>query len=206
MNWNELEHVWRTQAAAFAPPAWNLAEFETQRRRRARRLALRDWLEAGTGFAVAAFFAAFLGFLGARHWSGWAAVALVVAVSVFFLRERRRASRARVSAEATLRERLAAEVAELRHQRALLQRVVYWYLAPLLGAGVLFVFALQQWAIASGGRLDAAPLGWLAVGGAGVGVAVWWLNRHAVRTWIEPQLADCERALTELEGAQERER
>lgn len=202
MNWNELEQVWRTQAAAFAPPAWNLAEFETQRRRRARRLALRDWLEAGTGFAVAAFFAAFLSLLGARHWSGWAAVTLVVTVSIFFLRERRRAHCFRVPSEATLRERLSAEIAELRHQRALLRGVALWYLAPLLGASGLFVHALQEWARAAGGQLDTGPIVWLAAGGVALGVAVWWINRIAVRTWIEPQLADGERALAELEGTE----
>ena len=202
MNWNELEQVWRVQAAHFAPPAWNLAEFETLRRRRARRIALRDWLEAGTGFAVAAFFAAFLGFLGVRHWGGWTAGALVAAVSAFFLRERVRAHRARVPAESALADRLAGEIAELRHQRRLLQRVTLWYLAPLAGASVLFVVALRDWAAASGGQLDSAPLVWLAVGGAGLCIAVWWINRLAVRPWLEPQLAACERALAELQGAE----
>jgi Na+/melibiose symporter-like transporter len=201
MNWNELEHEWRLRSAAFAPPAWNLAEFEQQRRRRARQFALRDWLEAGTGFAVAALFAVFLGLLGVRHWAGWGAVGIVVLVSVVFLRERRRAAHAQVSAEAPLRTRLAAEIIELRHQRTLLRRVVWWYLVPLLAAGGLFVFALHEWVEASGGRLALTPLLWLAAGGAGLGIAVWWLNRLAVTTWIEPQLADCERALAELDGA-----
>jgi len=199
MNWNELEQQWRRTAVSVAPPTWNPADFEAQRRRRARRLAGRDWLEAGAGFGVAAAFAALLGALGVRHWAGWAAVALVLVVSAFFLLERRRARRAQVPAEAAMRERLAAEIVELRHQRTLLRRVTWWYLLPLFGAFGLFVFALHEWIVAAGGRLELTPLGYLAAGAVGVWVTVWWLNQRAVVTWIDPQLADCERALAELE-------
>lgn len=202
MNWNELEQQWRHAAAGFAPPTWNAADFEAQRRHRARRLAVRDWLEAGAGCSVAVAFAALLVALGVRHWAGWAAVALVLAVSAVFLVERRRARRAQVPAEASMRERLAAEIKELRHQRTLLRRVAWWYLLPLFGAFGLFVFALQQWIAAAGGRLELSSLGWLASGAVGVGATVWWLNHRAVATWIDPQLADCQRALVELEGAE----
>lgn len=200
MNWNELEKMWRTAPAPAGVPVVDAAEFRLRQRKLARALARRDWLEAGTGFLVAAVFAGFLGWLRVSDSRGWAAVLLVLAVSGFFLRERRRARRLRPGPEASLLAQLEGEMAELQHQRRLLRSVVWWYLLPLSAAALLFAWALLDFVAAKTGHFDALFLGKFAAVAAGLDVAVWWLNRRAVATEIEPRLRKCEAARAELTG------
>lgn len=200
MNWNELEKVWRTVPAPAGAPAIDAANFPARQRQLARALARRDWLEAGTGFLVAAAFAGFLGGLGVSDWRGWVAVGLVLAVSGFFLRERRRARRLRPAPEAPLLVQLDGEIAELRHQRRLLRNVAWWYLTPLAVSTLLFAWALLAHVAERTGHFDTTFL--LKFGGvvAGLDVAIWWLNRRAVATEIEPRLQACEAARADLVG------
>ena len=200
MNWTELEKAWRAAPAPAGVPVVDAAEFRLRQRKLARALARRDWLEAGTGFVVAAAFAGFLGWLQVSDGRRWAAVRLVLAVSVFFLRERRRARRLHPAPEAPLLVQLDGEIAELRHQRRLLRNVGWWYLTPLAVATLLFAWALLDHVAERTGHFDAAFL--LKFGGVVVGldVAIWWLNRRAVATEIEPRLRACEATRAELLG------
>ncbi len=199
MNWNELEQVWRTMPAETNLPV-DAAEFAAQRQRMARALARRDWLEAGVGGGVAVMFAGFLVFFGSADWRGWLAVGLVLAVSGFFVAERRRARRLRPVPEASLLAQLEGEIAELRHQRRLLRRVAGWYLLPLGGASWLFAWALLAHVAERTGRFDAGALLKFGAIVAALGLAVWWLNRRAVAREIEPRLRACEAARAELAG------
>lgn len=197
MNWNELEQVWRT-APVMNQPSVDTAEFAARRRRMQLSLARRDWLEAAVGLGVASSFAGFLVFLGVADWRGWLAVGLVLAVSGLFVVERQRARRLRPATDAALLVQLDGEIAELRHQRRLLLRVAWWYLLPLGAATLLFVWALLDFVAQRTGKFDAAFLIKFAAVSAAVDVAIWWLNRRAVTTEIEPRLRACEAARAEL--------
>lgn len=199
MNWNELEQVWRTAPAA-PDVAVDSADFAARRRRMARALARRDWLEAAVGGAVAATFAGFLLFFGIADWRGWLAVGLVLTVSGFFVAERRRARRLRPGPEASLLAQIDGEIAELRHQRRLLERVAWWYLLPLGAAALLFSWSLLALVAERTGRFDGGFLLRFGAIMVAVDVAVWWLNRRAVATEIEPRLRACEAARAELAG------
>ncbi|MEY3774556.1 MAG: hypothetical protein RLZZ129_1336 [Verrucomicrobiota bacterium] len=198
MKWHELENLWQTQPAAPAAASWDEAAFETQRRRFARSLARRDWLEAGTGLFVAVMFSLPPLLAGAAAWPAWIAVALVLGVTAVFVRERRRARRAAPAPEAPLRTRLEAEIRELEHQRRLLRNVAWWYLLPLMSAVVLLIWAVH---LALPGNLTSAMiwrLVWFGAIMAGVAAVTLWLNRQAVRRTIEPRLRELQAALREL--------
>lgn len=197
MNWNEMEQLWR-QAPAAAPAEWNAQEFAARRERLARTLARRDWLEAGAGIFVAAIFAGFLWFLGITAWSGWTAVGLVLLVSIGFVRERRRARRLRPEPEVSLRRQIEGEIAELQHQRRLLQRVGWWYLLPLGAAALLFAWALLAFVAERTGHFDAGFLARFGIAVLVLHVTVWWLNRRAITQQIEPRLRACEAARAAL--------
>lgn len=206
MNWTDCTSAWQRQAApAVAPSPEKLAElharFDATRRREARALLVRDWLEGGTGLAVAAVFALFWWFLRLPNGPMALAIALVVGVSVFFLRERRRARRARLGADAPLLAKLEADLAELRHQRQLLLSLHVWYLGPL-GAAVLLVVAAVTWQLRT--RLPAIDLSFstsFALAYVGILGGVWLLNRHAVRRQIDPRIAELEALRASLQPA-----
>ncbi|MCW5549657.1 MAG: hypothetical protein KIT44_11905 [Opitutaceae bacterium] len=198
MKWHELENLWQTQPAAPAAASWDEAAFETQRRRFARGLARRDWLETAAGLFVAAMFSLPPLLAGAAAWPAWIAVALVLGVTAVFVRERRRARRAAPAPEAPLRLRLEAEIAELEHQRRLLRNVAWWYLLPLLLAIALLVWAVH---LAVPGQLTTAMiwrLVWFGAIMAGVAAVTLWLNHQAVRRTIEPRLRELQAAHREL--------
>jgi hypothetical protein len=199
MNWNTIEQQWQEQLRkAVAPPAWDATTFEKQRAKIARTLARRDWLEAGVSFTVAAFFAAILSLLDRVLWSGWAAVGILVVMGGFFLRERWRARRLTPPREAALRDRVEGELAELRHQRRLLRSVLWWYVLPFLLVVTLLVWGVlgatpEPMTAETGKRLALFSLACLGMSGVVV-----WLNRRAVRDWIDPQIANLERVRSEL--------
>ena len=198
MNWTEFERTWQDALPRYQPPTWDVGQFEQQRRRLARTLARRDWLEAGISFGVAAFFAAILWPLGRAAAPAWGAVAILVGLGVAFVRERRRARALRPDPDAPLRVRVEAEIAELEHQRRLLGSVLWWYVLPFLA-----VVGLLLWGVHAAQPGPVTSEAWMRMGGfgavcVGLGGVVVWLNRFVVRRDIEPQLRDLERLRAEL--------
>lgn len=198
MNWTEFERTWQAALPRYQPPTWDVGQFEQQRRRLARTLARRDWLEAGVSFGVAAFFAAILSLLGRAAAPAWGAVAILVVMGAVFVRERRRARALAPAPDAPLRQRIEAEIAELEHQRRILGSVLWWYVLPFVA-----VVALLLWGAHAALPGPVTPEAWLRMAGFGalcvaVGGVVVWLNRFAVRRDIEPQLRDLERLRAEL--------
>lgn len=207
MNWTKLEQTWRGTPSAAGPITWDVAEFSARERKLARALARRDWIELSAGLFVATAFAAFLLAFRMADWRGWAAVAIILGVTTFFLQERRRARRMRVGPESPLRVRLEAEIAELRHQRGLLRSVLLWYVGPTTAAALLFFWAIARLIEERTGHFDGLIFGKFAALMLAVDVAVWWLNRHAVRTSIDPQLRECEELRASLaDGVTESDR
>jgi hypothetical protein len=157
----------------------------------ARGLFWRDGREAAAGLVAAGVFAYTGWLMGRQGWPIGFAVALMLGLTGFFVRERVRAHRRRLGADATLLAKLEADTAELRHQRRLLLSVGKWYLAPCIAAGTIF----------GGTTMVGAPIALSAKLLAGVIMlliltltcwGVWALNRCAARRTLEPRLRELE--------------
>ena len=206
MNWNDYEAVWKRQAppvGATADVAVLRETFETRHRKLAATLAVRDWLEAAAGLLVAGFFAVLaIGLFqtGKIIWPLGLSFALTLGVTAVFIRERLRTRRLRPGADVPLLTKIDADLAELRHQQRLLDRIAVWYLGPLFAA-ILGVVATLY--------LNARPWepmrepwflgGFVAFQAAVVGF-VWIVNRRAVQKQIVPRLAELEKLRRDLTG------
>lgn len=206
MNWNDYEAIWKRQelpVGTGADPAALKATFETKRRKLAATLFVRDTVEASAGVIVAAVFALKWWNQGKAGWPVSIAIVLVLGVTGGFIKERIRAHRLRLGADAPLMARLEAEIAELRHQRRLLLSVLTWYVPPCVGA-ILVVLATGVLNAPTGALADHWPFygAYLAL----LGGLVWfvhWLNRRAVRKQIEPRLAELEKLHRDLLSSSE---
>jgi hypothetical protein len=203
MNWNDYEAVWKRQelpVGAAADLATLKQTFEVKRRKQAGTLFARDIVEASAGFIASGFFAYKGWLMGKAAWPIAVAVALILGVSVFFIRERLRARRTRLGVDAPLLAKLDADIAELRHQRRLLLNVATWYLAPLLAAMVIVAATISIHAPTplSGDRLFQVCY-WVFV--AFLYWGVWALNHRAVRKQIEPRLEELEKLHRDLLGS-----
>jgi hypothetical protein len=204
MNWDELKGVWRGQAdeRSSAPDLRALeATFAIRQQKLATQLFWRDVREATAAVLVAAVFG-YVGWqMGATGWPMVIAVALLLALAGFFVRERWRVRAESAGPDAPLLARLDAEIAEQHHQRRLLQTVGWWYLGPSLGAAMILIVVV----VAHAPLPQAAR--WVAGGVmtgimALVGWAVLALNRRAMRESIEPYLRELETQRAELRGAE----
>jgi hypothetical protein len=194
MNWNDVKATWAGQQLIPAPLAdlkTLRQDFEAKQRRLARSLLWRDGREAAAGLLVAGTFA-YIGWqMGNAGWPIALAVALMLGVTVFFIRERVRTRRERVGADAPFAVKLEAEIAELRRQRGLLLSVGTWYLAPCMGAAaIVAVTALIHAPIPLSAKLLAGVIMLLTLALTCWGV--WALNRWAVQRNIDPRLRELE--------------
>ena len=208
MNWNDYEAVWQRQelpVGADADLANLQSAFETKRRKMAAVLLARDWLEIAACVVVAASLAAYWHKIGRSAWPIGMAIVLVLNVGVVFLRERLRARRKHVGPDASLRTKIEADLAELRHQARMVHLLWLWYLGPCAAA-----MAIQAWVIVSHTRSWdplRSPLSLIVIVGfiaATCGFA-WAINRRAVRLRIQPRIAELEklrRSLLEQNGGE----
>jgi hypothetical protein len=201
MNWNDWETIWKRQElprGADADLATLRETFEAKRRKSANALLVRDVLEASAGVVVCAAFALMWWKQGRAGWPIAGAMLLILGVTGFFVRERLRSFRARLGADAPLLAKLEAEIAELRHQRVLLLGIWKWYLAPIGAAIVIVCLTITRnrpaWDVSRGGLF----LGGYFLFCLLLFVAVWALNRRAVRRRIEPRLVELEKLRSDL--------
>jgi len=212
MNWSDFEGAWKRQeppAGAGADLAGLRATFEAQSRKLRAGLLVRDLSEAGTGIFLAAV-AGLQGWrLGREGWPAAIAVALLLGLSAFFIRERIRTRRRRLGPGAPLLAKLEADIAELRHQRRLLLSLGRWYLAPVGVAWAIMVAVNLQNASrhAPPGFLadlmrDPATAGFIVLYFAVIvpliGWGAWAANRRAVRRRIEPRMEELEKMRHDL--------
>jgi hypothetical protein len=201
MNLSDYEAVWKRQPLPVGEQA-DLAAlrkgFENKHRKLAVALLVRDWVEIAACGVVVASYVWFWYKAGPAGWPLGVAILLILGVAMFFLRERRRARRNRPRADASLRTKVEADLAELRHQRWLLLRVWHWYLAPCAIAMLLHVSVIVGHTL----PWDPVP-GPLSLGVACLGIAlacwlVWALNRITVKKQIDPRITELEKLHQEL--------
>jgi hypothetical protein len=197
MNWNDYEAIWKRQPLPVGETA-DLAElratFETKRRKMAATLLVRDLIEL--------LACAFVLWMQIRYWkkigpTGWPmsiAILMVLFVAVVFIRERLRARRSRLGADASLRAKVEADLAELRHQRHLLLRVWVWYLAPC----VVAILIRKSVSLSHARERDPSSFVIFVILTAALCWWVWALNRRAVRKRIEPRIAELEKLHRDL--------
>ena len=161
-------------------------------------MVVRDLAETRAGLVVVGAYAFFWWQLKAAGWPMAVAIALVLGVCGFFVRERFRARRVRPGADATLLAKVDADIAELRHQRRLFRTVWAWYLAPCAGAIAIQVAVVIR-RVPSWDPLRGAAvlLGFFALFALVFWLA-WHINRRALRRQIEPRLDELEKLRREL--------
>lgn len=136
--------------------------------------------------------------VGRAGWPMGFALALILGVTGFFVRERFRARRLRLGADAPLLAKVEADLAELRHQCRLVRTVWAWYLAPCAGAIAIHMTVIiqrtpawsplrQPWVILGFGAFFAATIAF-----------AWMINRRALRQRLEPRLAELEKLQRDL--------
>ena len=200
MNFDDYESLWRAQNS----PALPLPALASERdavidrvRRESRRfdrtIFWRDAREISISFIMAAIFA-----LSAWHhtengyvaWGRWIAVALVLGVAIILLRDRRSMPRPPVPEEPMLGQ-IDDALAGLRHQARILRQVPSNYALPLAVATISF--GLDPILRKGGMAALRSPEGAAVVGvSLLVGCFVLWLNRFALRTAIQPKIAELE--------------
>jgi MFS family permease len=204
MNWNDCEVIWKRQPLPLGEKA-DVGElrrrFDEKHRKMAAAIFARDVAEAGAALLVAAV----IGFLwwktGTHGWPFGLALLLVLGVGGVFVRERVRARRSPLGPDAPLLTKVAADIAELRHQRELLLRMRTWYLGPVFAAGMVvsLVITIQSspWSVVrspwfqlvfTGGYL---LLSWFA----------WIVNRREIRQRIDPRITELEKLHADLRAS-----
>ena len=202
MNLSDYEAVWKRQEPPVETKAdiANLrATFASKSRKLYATLLVRDLTEAVAGVIVAMAYSFFWWQFGKVGWPLSVAIVLILGVAGFFVRERFRARRNRVSPDAPLVVKVQADLAELCHQRRLVLKLWYWYFAPIAAAMAIQYTVLFQ--MAPPGSLIRDPI-FILVFGVFPGLLIFWLvwilNRQALRKRIEPRLAELEKLHREL--------
>jgi hypothetical protein len=208
MNFNDYEAVWKRQElprGAQAGLADLRATFESKRRKLAGSLLVRDILEAAAGLLVAGVFGQIWWHIGAAGWPLALAIGLILGVAGFFTRERFRARRLRLGADAPLLAKIDADIGELRHQRRLLLNLWSWYLAPIAVAMVIVVVTIARLLppdFLKALRNSPSALALIAFYFVVIVPLCFWgawaINRRVVRKGIEPRLAELEKLRADL--------
>src|SRR4051812_28012313 len=126
MSWDDWEYLWKRPqlpVAKNADLASLIESYEPKRRKTEKLLVARDVTEATAGVIVMLAVGFMIWKAKAFIWIFVVALVLVAGVTVFFARERFRARGRRLGADAAMLEKLAADIAELRHQRRLVWNV-----------------------------------------------------------------------------------
>ena len=204
MNWNDYEEVWKRQrlpVGADADPADLRRTFESRHRKLAATLLVRDLAEAGAGVFVSGAIVFLWWKTGRQGWPLGLALALILGVTGFFIRERVHARRRRLPPGAPLLTKVEADIAELHHQRRLLLKVRTWYLAPIFASmvdvGATLRFHSPPW----GALRDP----WIELLFLAFYILLCWLvaaaNRREVRRRLDPRIAELEKLRADLLAA-----
>jgi hypothetical protein len=205
MNWNDYEAVWKRQELPTGEDAdveSVRATLETKGRKLRAVLLLRDFAEAGAGLLVSAGCARIWWDTGRDGWPIALSMALILGISGVFVRERFRARRLRIGADASLLAKVEADIAELRHQCHLVRYLWAWYLAPCFLSIAIVCAVIVHRAPPWGPLHDPVILVGFGAFFALVFWFAWEINRRALRKRLEPRLAELEKLRNSILSAE----
>ncbi|HVU15819.1 MAG TPA: hypothetical protein VHD32_02765 [Candidatus Didemnitutus sp.] len=201
MNWNDYQAAWKRQPLPVGTHAdlSNLkATFDRKRQIFYGGLAVRDFAESAAGLLVMVAMFAMWWKLGRDGWPIGFAEILTGGVVAAFIRERRRVAKSRLGPEAPMIEKVDAYLNELRHQRRLVGAIFFWYLAPLATAiftvHFTLVFHAKPWEPQRDLWFNVVFMAFYFACFA----LVVWINRHAVKTRLNPRVDELEKLRASL--------
>lgn len=207
MSFEELQLAWqhdRTATPIAKMDYSTLNQVRADSRRFSRMIFWRDVREVVASLLIAFVFGSVAWAAhseGAISWPAWISAALGLGVGVYFLIDRlimHRRARPQGDVLCVEIDRAADSV---RHQIWLLRNMFWWYMLPII-LSTLF-FALQVTiGTPEGTSIWVKVLIWAFVLGPSVWVDrwIWNMNQKAIRTELEPRLAELEMRRAELMG------
>jgi hypothetical protein len=138
-------------------------------------------------------------YLGVKHalpWTWYLMLPTLLWIAGFMLIDRMRRRRSDVFAQ-PLRQQVEYSLAQVEHQIWLLRNILWWYLLPFAGPMMAFL-AQVAWQKRSGGWGIALNVAIVAAMAAITFASIYWLNRHAVRSRLEPRRQELEAMLISL--------
>lgn len=202
---DNFQQAWRAQSSqtrvTIDPELLRSAVQQKQRSFRATVL-FRDALEVG----VAALLLPYWFYAGIKHslpWTWWLTVPALIFVAGFLLIDRRRHSQKPTDPDQPLVKIVQESLKQVDHQIWLLRNIVWWYLLPFI-IPILAFFGQVTWSTWSPSE------GWLSsllslclflffsVFLIAIYGFVYWLNKNAVRTQLQPRRTELSQLLTSL--------
>ena len=203
-RFDDLEPLWKEQPAAGPEPSSIELLMEVKQKAASfdRRIRRRDMLEIGAALILSAVFA-----YSALSTPGWLSkLGAVIACScVGVVIHRLRSARTRLRdahQDATLAERLSAELKKLDAQIELLRRVRSWYVAPVAIAVTVSMVTsavpLGEVSMLTAGLVTGIGVALGALVFTLAGLFVWRINQRAVQEELIPYRRELERMLRDL--------
>lgn len=200
MNPDDLKRAWQTQSSQTRlsiDPELLLTEFRRNQRRFSATIFRRDVREVGLALLMAPLWV-FLGAVLSLPWGWYLMVPVLLWYAGYMLAYRLRHRRQWPGPDGSLREGVERSLAELGDQIRLLRSVFWWGLLPFAVASTAFFLQIfwqddvqGWWAVVAFALLVAfvsVVLAW-----------VYWLNRRAVRSELEPRRRELKALLASLQ-------
>ncbi|WP_088258116.1 hypothetical protein [Fimbriiglobus ruber] len=200
MDPDNFQQAWKTQSSQTRltiDTELLLKEVRRNQRYFVAMIFWRDVREVGTCFLMVPLWL----YLGVKHSSPWTWYLMVPAllrVAGYMLADRMRHKRRPAEPGEPLRQRVQSSLAQVEHQIRLLGNVLWWYLLPL-ALSVLAFFGQFAWQERAGGWWTALAVAMVVAFAGAVFAGVYWLNRYAVRSALEPRRSELEALLKSLE-------
>ncbi len=181
MMLEDLKQQWRREIVERRPPVEEeIARVRARAAQMHRAVRMRDRLETAVALLLLPVFG-WLAFATRFEVSRLGAVIIAISCIVIPLRLRA-AQRSAPDFSLSLKAMLHADLESAQAQKRLLSSVIWWYAGPLwLGVTLFVVGPLSLWPAVVAILLSTVFMGLIA-----------WLNRAAVRTQIDPRIAELE--------------
>jgi hypothetical protein len=199
MNPESFKQTWQTQTSQtrLAIDAdLLLEEVQRNQRRFTATIFWRDVREVGIALVLVPVWI-YLGRKSSQPWTWYLTVPALLWVAGFMFVDRMYHKRRPPELGEPLRQRIEGSLAQVEHQIWLLRNVFWWYLLPLI-LSILAYVSQVTWQERSGGWLIALAMALVVSLVVIVMAAVYWVNRKAVQSYLEPQRQELEVQLRSL--------
>jgi hypothetical protein len=148
-------------------------------------ILLRDIREVGVGIVLIPIWIV-MGWKLAMPWTWWLTLPALFWIVSFMLVDRWRQRRRSNASDEPLKQHVQRSLAQVEHQIWLLGNVFWWYLLPL--ALPLTAFVIQgAWENRADGWLTVVTLGMVTLIVGAVFAFIYWINKVAVRSGLDPR-------------------